>query len=123
MRDDHLTRRDILKAAIRVAAVGLTGSSVAASAKPAPTYAELLDHALVALETGKHPLAVGPLKAALTLDRNEPTGLLALGTLYFHTGSFARASAEFDRARSLAPDDSLIAFASALADLALRKDG
>lgn len=87
----------------------------------APTYAPLLLQALDGIENGRHAQAAAPLKKALTLDRNEPAGLIALGALYLHTGSWVRARKEFDRARTLAPGDPLAAFGSALADVALRK--
>jgi peptidoglycan/xylan/chitin deacetylase (PgdA/CDA1 family) len=80
-----------------------------------------LNQALAAMEAGKHPQALGALKSALTLDRNEPAGILALGTLYLHTGSPARAAAEFERARALAPGDALAAWGAALAGLVAGK--
>ena len=73
--------------------------------------------ALSLMKAGKHGLAAGPLKDALLLDRNEPLGLIALGTLYLHTGSPARAAAEFGRASSLAPAEPLARFGLALAAL------
>ncbi len=91
-----------------------------AAARPL-TYTEALDQCLASMEQGKHAQAVAPLKAALALDRNEPLGLITLGTLYLHTGSFTRAAAEFDRARALAPDEPLARFGAALTALAQGK--
>lgn len=85
------------------------------------SYAEALDQALKAMEAGRHPQALAPLRTALTLDRNELSGLLALGTLYLHTGSPTRARAEFERARIVAPGHPLVAFAMALTALATGK--
>jgi tetratricopeptide (TPR) repeat protein len=73
------------------------------------------------LKRARHAHAAAPLKFLLTQDRNEPAGVLALGALYLHTGSFVRASQEFARARGLSPNDPLAAFGAALADLALRR--
>ncbi len=70
------------------------------------------------MEEGRHTQALPTLKAALLQDRNDPLSLLALGTLYLHTGSPTRAAAEFARARALAPEEQLGAVGSALAALA-----
>lgn len=82
-----------------------------------PTYAESLALAVTRMETERHKDALKPLKAALTLDRNDPLGILTLGTLYLHAGSPERAAKEFARARRVAPNEPLAVFGSALADL------
>lgn len=95
------------------------GSAALASAAARPAaYAEALGQALTAMEGGKHGDALPALKTALGQDRNEPLGLIALGTLYLHTGSPTRAAAEFSRARSLAPTEPLAAWGAALTLLA-----
>ncbi len=91
---------------------------VAAAAPSAPTYADSLALALTRMETERHKDALKPLKAALTLDRNDPLGILTLATLYLHSGSAERAATEFARARRLAPTEPLAVFGAALADLA-----
>ncbi|MBC8104190.1 MAG: hypothetical protein H7Z41_16570, partial [Cytophagales bacterium] len=68
------------------------------SAASPRTYAQDLSLAIAAMEQGKHPSGLTPLRAALTTDRGEPLGLVALGTLYLHAGSPVAASAEFRRA-------------------------
>lgn len=83
-------------------------------------YAGLLTQAVVAMEVGKQAQAANALRTAITLDRNEPMGLVALGALYLHTGSPVRARAEFERARALGDND-LSAFGLALAGLAAGK--
>lgn len=113
-----MTRRGALTAAAGLLA-GLAAPG-AATARPL-SYAEALEAALSHLENGRHDLAFFPLKAALAQDRNEPVGLLALGALYLHTGSFVRAARAFDRVREVAPADPLARFGSALTSLALRK--
>jgi peptidoglycan/xylan/chitin deacetylase (PgdA/CDA1 family) len=70
------------------------------------------------MEEGKHIQALGPLRTALALERNEPYGVIALGALYLHAGSLARAAREFERAHFLAPDEPLAIWGIALADLA-----
>ena len=82
------------------------------------TYGGSLDLAIAAMEEGKHIQALGPLRTALEIDRNEPYGVLALGALYLHAGSPARAAREFERARTLAPDEPLVQWGTALAALA-----
>jgi peptidoglycan-N-acetylglucosamine deacetylase len=85
----------------------------------APLYREQLDKALKAMEEGMHAQALTPLKAALAQDRNDPSALLVLGTLYLHTGSPARAGREFVRARLVDPDNDLAAWGIALSAMAL----
>lgn len=107
-----------------VARLGLLGAAVAVTVPAhaqAFAYAEALSQAVGAMEAGKHAQAAAPLKAALSLDRNEPLGVIALGTLYLHTGSSVRAKAEFERAQVLAPDDALAGWGTALAGLAQGK--
>jgi peptidoglycan/xylan/chitin deacetylase (PgdA/CDA1 family) len=115
-----LTRRGVFTAAAGLFAGFAASKRGAAAAKPL-TYAEGLEQAVAAMENGRHDLAAAPLKAALAQDRNEPAGLLAVGTLYLHTGSFVRAAQEFDRVLSAHPADSLGRLGTALAALALRK--
>jgi peptidoglycan/xylan/chitin deacetylase (PgdA/CDA1 family) len=85
------------------------------------TYPQALDLAVAAMEEGKHIQALGPMRTALTADRNEPYGALALGTLYLHAGSPVRAEREFERARQMAPNEPLAAWGEALAQLAQGK--
>lgn len=96
----------------------LTGPVAARAASTRPTYAGSLNTALAEMERGRHVQAAAALKIALTIDRNDPCGVLALGTLYLHTGNTARAAREFARARSLAPEDPLGPWSEALAALA-----
>ncbi|MBC7806683.1 MAG: polysaccharide deacetylase family protein [Akkermansiaceae bacterium] len=82
-----------------------------------PVYADSLALAISRMETERHKDALKPLKAALTLDRNDPLGVLTLATLYLHSGSSERAAKEFARVRQLAPNEPLAVFGAALADL------
>ncbi len=82
-----------------------------------PTYAQSLDTALTAMEQGKHDQASAPLLSALQTERNEPCGLLALGTLYLHGGSPVRAARIFRRARLLAPNEPLAVWGETLCGL------
>lgn len=119
----RFSRRDALKSAVAlgVTTIAAAGAPVSANAaKPPQTYDEALEAALAAMENGRHDLAGPYLKAALTLDRNDPNGLVALGTLYLHTGSFVRAARTFDQALVLTPTDPLARFGAALAALARR---
>jgi peptidoglycan/xylan/chitin deacetylase (PgdA/CDA1 family) len=84
-----------------------------------PFYREQLDKALKAMEEGMHAQALAPLKAALAQDRNDPSALLVLGTLYLHTGSPTRAGREFVRARLVDPDNDLAAWGIALSAMAM----
>ena len=88
----------------------------ATAARPLP-YAQSLDAALSAMEQGKHEKAIAPLTDALTDERNEPMGLLTLGTLYLHGGSPAKAMQAFHRARLLDAKQPLGAWGEALAGL------
>ncbi|MBC8135789.1 MAG: tetratricopeptide repeat protein, partial [Fibrella sp.] len=87
------------------------------AAPSTPTYADSLSLAVSRMETERHKDALKPLKSALTLDRNDPLGVLTLATLYLHAGSPERAAKEFARARRLAPAEPLAVFGAALADL------
>ena len=73
------------------------------------------------MEEGKHIQALTPLRTALTMDRNEPYGAIALGTLYLHAGSAVRAEKEFARAQEMAPDEPLAQWGEALSQLAQGK--
>ena len=81
------------------------------------TYGGQLELAIAGMEEGKHIQALGPLRTALALDRNEPYGILALGTLYLHANSPTRAAREFERAQLLAPDEPLAKWGLAMAAL------
>ena len=78
-----------------------------ANAAPPLPYAQSLDAALSLMEQGKHEKAAQPLLDALTTERNDPTGLLALGTLYLHGGSPAKARRAFARVSVLDPQNPL----------------
>jgi peptidoglycan/xylan/chitin deacetylase (PgdA/CDA1 family) len=67
---------------------------------------------------GKHPEAVPALKSALIVNRNEPYGILLLGTLYLHTGNPQKAANEFRRAQLVQPEEPLAAWGMALSALA-----
>lgn len=105
-------------------AAGLTAGIAHAEDAP-PTvsvsYAQCLELALAAMEDGNHYKAVAPLKIALTIDRNEPYGLIILATLCLHTGSPVRAAKEFRRARLLLPEEPLAAWGMILSAMALKK--
>ncbi|MDX1931628.1 MAG: polysaccharide deacetylase family protein [Capsulimonadales bacterium] len=93
----------------------LAGGTLLLSFRPTPahsaaglgTYRDLLDRALTSMEQGDHAAALSPLKEALLQDRTEACGLLALGTLYLHTGSATRAHQEFRRVHLSFPKDEL----------------
>lgn len=70
------------------------------------------------METERHREATRSLKDALLRDRNDPLGVMVLGVLYLHCGSFDRAAIEFARARHLAPGDELAIQGAALAEIA-----
>ena len=88
----------LLPSVLLLAAFG--GGHNAHASRPLP-YAQSLDLALSLMEQGKHERAAAPLLDALTAERNDPTGLLALGTLYLHGGSPAKAARAFHRAALL----------------------
>lgn len=93
------------------------GLPVLSGKASARTYRELLDTTLTAMESGNHASAIVPLKEALLIDRTEPCGLLALGTLYLHTGSSRRATHEFARVRKTFPNDILAEWGQRMASL------
>ena len=82
------------------------------------TYSEALEQALTAMQAGRSTAAAGFLKAALTLNRNEPLGQTALGALYLRTGSPGRAHDAFAYAQQLSLREPLAGYGAALAALA-----
>jgi peptidoglycan/xylan/chitin deacetylase (PgdA/CDA1 family) len=95
--------------------------STLARADSAPAYAASLTAAVQRMESEQHALAREPLARALSLDRNEPCGLLAFGTLSLHTGNTAAARKAFARVLENHPTDELAQTGMALTALQERK--
>ncbi len=91
------------------------------SAASPRNYADNLSLAVAAIEQGKHPTALIPIRNALGTNRNEPFGILALGILYLHADSPAAAAEAFRRALVLSPGEPLAEWGAALAALAQGK--
>jgi peptidoglycan/xylan/chitin deacetylase (PgdA/CDA1 family) len=84
----------------------------------ASPFAQYLNQALTAMESGLHGQALAPLRAGLLRAPNDALGGVTLGTLYLHAGSPVRAERAFGRVLRLAPDDALSAWGLCLARMA-----
>lgn len=104
-----------------VAALGLAAffSGSARAQESGSAYADALSEAVSRLESGEHPLARTALTRALTIDRNEVCGLLAVAALALHTGDGKSAEAALRQAREQEPENPLIAAGLAQARLLL----
>lgn len=123
-RKTMLSRRkylQVLSGATLGGVLAATGPAFAADAGTTPPgtvsslFVENLLLVIAAMEEGAHGRALAPMRAVLRDGRNDPAALLALGTLYLHAGSAARAERAFARTRQLNPDDALAPWGETLA--------